>query len=98
MVRQLRRKGQSFGLVLANGGVLTYQHVVCLSSQPRKSGTSYPTQNPLPEVLTNVPVPPTESTAEGKAIIEVITILFLYAESSYVNNESLYTDIYGRVQ
>jgi hypothetical protein len=75
MTRQLRqRKGSgtdSNGLVLANGGVLTYQHVIVLSSLPRKDDTAYPPANP---VSANPPVDPTptiEEEAKGAAIIEV---------------------------
>jgi hypothetical protein len=72
MTRQLRRgKRSSNGLVLANGGVVTYQHVICLSSQPRRDGSPYPDTNPLPEAVTDVPVPPVDEQAEGEATIEV---------------------------
>lgn len=73
MVRKLRTRGgrKANGLVLANGGVLTYQHVVCLSSQPRTDGLVYPEKDPLPEVLTDVKVPQIDAEAEGDAIIEV---------------------------
>ena len=74
MTRQLRsKKGErTTGLILANGGVLTYQHAVCLSSSPRKDGSPYPSANPLP-----AGPPPLESSpaikaeAEGLATIEV---------------------------
>jgi len=71
MVRRLRKGDGVHGLVLANGGVMTYQHVVCLSSRPHSAGSPYPDRNPLPEVLTSVGVPPVEVQAEGEAIIEV---------------------------
>jgi hypothetical protein len=71
MVRQLRKGGPKHGLVLANGGVLSYQYVVCLSSQPRKNGRAYP-ENPLPEILSDLPVPQIDERAEGEATIEVI--------------------------
>lgn len=71
MVRKLRTGPATNGLILANGGVLTYQHVVCLSSKPRRSSSSYPDRNPLPEVITDVPVPPIAAQAEGEATIEV---------------------------
>jgi hypothetical protein len=75
MTRQLRSKKEkkiATGLILANGGVLTYQHVVCLSSSPRRDGSSYPSANPLPagppalEDSVRVMV-----EAEGLATIEV---------------------------
>ncbi|KAF7923695.1 uncharacterized protein EAE98_007513 [Botrytis deweyae] len=64
MTRQLRVKrgqlsnhknaGVSNGLILANGGVLTYQHVVCLSTQPRIDGNKYQDGNPCPNIVQSV--------------------------------------------
>jgi Thiolase-like protein type 1 additional C-terminal domain len=73
MTRQLRtgNKGKH-GLILANGGVITYQHVICLSSQPRRDGSPYPAKNPLPETIQDVLVPPIDAQPEGEAVIEVI--------------------------
>lgn len=71
MVRKLRGKEKRIGLVLANGGWLTYQHVVCLSSQPRAGNSPYPQGNPLPDIITDVPVPTIEMSPEGAAYIEV---------------------------
>ncbi|KAF7952640.1 hypothetical protein EAE96_005872 [Botrytis aclada] len=61
MTRQLRNKrGQvsnhkngesSSGLILANGGVLTYQHVICLSTKPRSDGKEYQDGNPCPKIV-----------------------------------------------
>ncbi|KAL1960291.1 hypothetical protein VTO42DRAFT_8251 [Malbranchea cinnamomea] len=82
MVRELRKAvaGSSsgsgsprHGLILANGGVLSYQHVVCLSNRPRRDGSSYPAQNPLPE-HTNVPAPAVDEEPEGEAVIETYTL------------------------
>jgi hypothetical protein len=70
-VRNLRRGKYRNGLILANGGVCTYQHVICLSSQPRKDGSLYPAKNPLPPVVTDWYVPPVDAQAEGVAIVEV---------------------------
>lgn len=71
MVRHLRRGEARNGLVLANGGVCTYEHVICLSSQPRKDGSVYPQKNPLPPVVIDWYVPPVDNQAEGEAVIEV---------------------------
>lgn len=75
MTRQLRQKKSSGidsnGLVLANGGVMTYQHVVVLSSKPRKDGSSYPSANPLSSNPSKDPAPTIEEEAKGEAIIEV---------------------------
>jgi len=77
MVRRLRssrQMGESHknGLVLANGGVLTYQHVVVLSSSPRKDG-EYPSTAPLPDYLDS-PHPDVEVEVEGEAEIETYTV------------------------
>jgi hypothetical protein len=69
MVRELRSGKGRNGLVLANGGVATYQHVVCLSTQPRNS--PYPVENPLPTILDDESVPPIDEKAVGEAVIEV---------------------------
>ena len=71
MTRKLRDSKGKNGLVLANGGVMTYQHVICLSSSPRRDGSPYPERPPLPEVVTDVPAPAVEVKAEGEAVIEV---------------------------
>jgi len=70
MTRRLRGGRDTHGLILANGGVLTYQHVICLSSEPRKDKFPYPQERPLPE-QTNAPHPALEDIAEGAATIEV---------------------------
>ncbi|EKD17437.1 acetyl-CoA acetyltransferase [Drepanopeziza brunnea f. sp. 'multigermtubi' MB_m1] len=74
MVRVLREGESKRGLVLANGGLVTYQYVVCLSSQPRTS--PYPNRNPLPEVLEHGYVPALDDRAEGEAVIETYTVEF----------------------
>ena len=75
MTRQLRQRKRtgvdSNGLILANGGVLTYQHVVILSSRPRSDGTSYPSANPLSANPPKDRAPTIEEEANGEAIIEV---------------------------
>ncbi|RMZ77563.1 hypothetical protein DV737_g4291, partial [Chaetothyriales sp. CBS 132003] len=76
MTRALRSGRGKNGLILANGGNLTYQFVICLSSQPRKDGGPYPKKNPLPETITNVPVPSIDENPEGEAIIETYTVEF----------------------
>ncbi len=68
MVRELRAGRGKRGLVLANGGLVTYQYVVCLSSKPRSS--PYPDRNPLPDLLEDV-APQVDEKAQGEASIEV---------------------------
>jgi len=69
MVRELRKGRNKNGLVLANGGIVTYEYVVCLSSSPRNS--PFPDRNPLPEYVTDEPIPSVDEKAEGEAVIEV---------------------------
>jgi len=71
MVRQLRNGNGKTGLVLANGGVVTYQNVICLSSSPRPDGSPYPDKKPLPETVADVQRPSVDERADGDAIIEV---------------------------
>ena len=75
MTRQLRAGKGKKGLVLCDGGVLSYQYVVVLSNQPRKDGT-YPLENPLPEVLQDVEVPDLDLEAQGEAVVETYTVEF----------------------
>ncbi|KAK0363229.1 hypothetical protein LTR94_016138 [Friedmanniomyces endolithicus] len=70
MTRQLRKGNGQTGLILANGGVVTYQYAVCLSTKPRRDGQPYPDRNPLPEYVTDVQVPVIEEKADGVATIE----------------------------
>ncbi len=69
MVRELRKSENKTGLLLANGGMVTYQYVVCLSSQPNQS--LYPDHNPLPDLLEDEEVPVVDEYADGVAVIEV---------------------------
>lgn len=74
MCRQIRGGRIRKGLVLANGGVLTYQHAICLSSQP--GNRQYPRQRPLPEQSQGVKAPVFVEKAEGPAVIETYTVEF----------------------
>ena len=71
MARQLRKGKGRTGLVLANGGLATYQFAICLSRSPRRDGLPYPTTKPLPEYITDIQTPPIAETAEGDAVVEV---------------------------
>ncbi|OGE53519.1 hypothetical protein PENARI_c007G01448 [Penicillium arizonense] len=70
MTRQLRGSRSRNGLILANGGVLSYQHAVCLSSQAPKEGRPYPDSISSSLVDSDL-VPSVDFEAEGEAIIEV---------------------------
>jgi hypothetical protein len=79
MTRQLRQKKKnagvdSKGLILANGGVLTYQHVVILSSSPREDNSAYPSINPLSVHPFKDSAPLIEEEAKGAGIIEVCSL------------------------
>jgi hypothetical protein len=70
MARALRTKKYETGLILANGGMLTHQHALCLSARPRRDGSSYPKCNPLPAIVDEYSPSFTE-IAQGTATIEV---------------------------
>ncbi|EXJ72739.1 uncharacterized protein A1O5_03886 [Cladophialophora psammophila CBS 110553] len=78
MTRQLRKGKGRHGLILANGGVMTYQHVLCLSTTRRRGGFPYPDRDPLPEFVTDLPVPKVDAKVEGEheAVIETYTVEF----------------------
>ena len=71
MVRKLRAGDGQNGLILANGGVLTYQHALCLSNRPRRDGSTYPDRIPSSSYRTSTSVPTVTVKAEGEATIEV---------------------------
>ena len=74
MTRELRGGKLQNGLILANGGVLTHQHALCLSAHSRKDGRTYPVGPPLPEHVTDSATPPFDEQADGPAYIEVIFV------------------------
>lgn len=74
MTREIRAGRAKKGLILANGGVATYQHAVVLSASPRRD--AYPTKNPLPSMITDVEVPSLKAVAEGDAVVETYTVDF----------------------
>lgn len=93
MVRQLRGGSPRNGLILANGGFLSYQHAICISNKPRKDGSTYPDSSNLKSPTTDV-MPTISAEAEGKSKIEVSqTNKFL--KLAIVANKILhYTDIH----
>ena len=70
MARAIREGKGKTGLVLCNGGVLSYQFVVVLAKEPRKDGV-YPQENPLPKEITDVEIPEVDERPAGEAVIEV---------------------------
>lgn len=77
MTRKVRSDKVRNGLVLANGGVLSYQHAICLSSRPRKDGSPYPDSRSFSDNVVGGSAPVVEVFAEGKATIEVSMIRYL---------------------
>ncbi|KAE8372227.1 hypothetical protein BDV26DRAFT_286128 [Aspergillus bertholletiae] len=75
MVRQLRGGKSRNGLILANGGVLTYQHAICLSSLV-PSSNQYPRVQHSHPAAVEASVPRITNVAEGDAIIETYTVEF----------------------
>lgn len=71
MTRELRTGKYKNGLILANGGVMTYQYALCLSRNPRQDDSDFPTTDILPKMITDVEVPKVDETADGEAYIEV---------------------------
>lgn len=71
MVRAIREGKGRKGLVLCNGGLLSYQYVVMLGKEPRKNGPAYPEGDPLPERVGEEGVPEIAVTAEGEGVVEV---------------------------
>ncbi|KAH7040931.1 thiolase [Microdochium trichocladiopsis] len=76
MTRLIRKSEVKTGLILANGGMLTYQHALCLSKGARREASPYPSKNPLPEFSKGVIAPPVSEKPQGRAIIETYTVDF----------------------
>lgn len=71
MTRQVRSRRIQNGLVLANGGVLSYQHAICLSSKHRRDGSDYPDSRKDSDGVVEDVAPAVATFAEGEATIEV---------------------------
>lgn len=75
MSRQLRARKAKNGLVLANGGFLSYQHALCLSAEPRQEGSPYPDSRGSSGAVVGAPAP-VEPFAQGEAVVETYTVQF----------------------
>ncbi|KAM0392051.1 hypothetical protein ACHAQC_006867 [Fusarium culmorum] len=73
MVRVIRKGKYQNGLVLANGGVLSWQHAICLSAKPKRNGSAYEAQAVLDNGQTSQG-PTFTAQAQGEAIIETYTV------------------------
>ncbi|KAJ5823879.1 hypothetical protein N7447_006219 [Penicillium robsamsonii] len=78
MVRQLRKLGglpkPSNGLILANGGILTTENTICLSTHARRGSGWYPTRDNNQIPPSSQLAPPISIHAEGEAIVETYTV------------------------
>ncbi|RBR26855.1 uncharacterized protein FIESC28_00436 [Fusarium coffeatum] len=73
MARVIRHGKYQNGLVLANGGVLSWQHAICLSAQPKRDGSPYESSTFLDNGQLSQG-PEFTAKAEGEAIIETYTV------------------------
>lgn len=91
MTRQIRAGKFQKGLVLANGGVLSYQHAICLSSKGRADGSSYYDSRAGSESTTEGLAPVVDTFAEGEAIVEVSQLPVVPLGGIGVTNHKLQT-------
>ncbi|KAI3391451.1 hypothetical protein diail_7340, partial [Diaporthe ilicicola] len=75
MSRKIRDGKARNGLILANGGMLSYQHAICLSSKPRTQGVPYPDSRGSSGAVVGVAAH-VEPFAKGEAVIETYTVQF----------------------
>lgn len=79
MTRRLRKLQNcheaSNGLVLANGGVLTTENVICLSTHPSKSYKAYPLEDKILELVAG---PPLKSVVKDEAAMVEVGISGLF--------------------
>ncbi|KAL1865406.1 hypothetical protein Plec18167_009453 [Paecilomyces lecythidis] len=74
MVRELRQGNKQNGLVLANGGFMTHEHAIVLSSiPPRQFG--FPLDQAHHDAVGKEDIP-FQQRAEGEAVIETYTVEF----------------------
>lgn len=74
MSRQIRSRRINTGLILANGGVLSYQHALCLASRPR-AASPYPDSRISSDTIVGAS-PQVEAFPQGAAKIETYTVEF----------------------
>ncbi|TPX36158.1 hypothetical protein SmJEL517_g01650 [Synchytrium microbalum] len=76
MSKSIREGKYRKGLVLANGGWLTYEWAVVLAKTPRTDGVPYTTKAALPKEVTDVPIPPIAEVANGACVVESYTVQY----------------------
>ena len=86
MVRRLRKlhgnARPSNGLILANGGVLTTENAICVSTHPRKAGDPYPHEDMVPSRSAQL-APSIAMDAQGEVIIEVCAFAVLQSSDAF---------------
>lgn len=83
MARAIRQDKYQNGLVLANGGVMSWQHAICLSAQPKRDDSPYKSATFLdngqksqgPEFI---------EKARGEATIEVCKLCLEFSLSNTI--------------
>ncbi|KAL5113138.1 hypothetical protein ACEQ8H_008997 [Pleosporales sp. CAS-2024a] len=75
VARRMRAGKGKKAMVLCNGGVLTYHHVLVLGTQPPRN-EAYPLDEPLPPVMRHVGAPRMADEAVGEAVVETYTVEF----------------------
>lgn len=83
MARAIRHGKYQNGLVLANGGVLSWQHAICLSAQPKRDGSPYKSATFLDNGQESQG-PEFTARAEGEAIIEVCELYSRFGLSNKI--------------
>lgn len=71
MTRQIRSGNFNTGLVLANGGVLSYQHALCLSARQKSVDSPYHDSRVDSDTVVKGLSPRIDAFADGEAVIEV---------------------------
>lgn len=71
MSRQIRAGRIRNGLVLANGGVVSYQHAICLSSRQSRLRSDYPDSRGSSDNIVDGFVPSIDTFVDGEAVVEV---------------------------
>lgn len=86
MVRRLRKlhgnAGPSNGLLLANGGVLTTENAICVSTHPRKASDPYPREDMVLSRSVQL-APSIAMDVQGEVVIEVCAFAVLQSSNAF---------------
>ena len=87
------RSSAANGLILGNGGVLTYENAICLSTRPRNSEEAYPVIEKLPLTAPKQMVPPIHKQAAGEAVIEVSVLEAPLYDALWLSTADIYRGV-----